>query len=303
MKNHAASVRDRLLKLAKERKENFQFVLTRYGIERFLYRLSRCPHAGAFVLKGAQLFAIWSASPHRPTKDIDMLGTGAPDPERLAAVVREVLTTEVEEDGLTFELDSVGAERIRGGEEYEGVRITLRAHLAGARIPLQVDVGFGDAVTPGPVEAVFPTLLDHPAPRLATYPRETVVAEKFQAMVELGMANSRMKDFYDVMTLAQKFAFDGRLLGRAIRNTFERRKTDLPAGAPTALTPEFFEDRGKKVQWAAFVDRTRLQPGSLEHVAGRISEFLLPIIDALQAPSEFDRTWEPGGPWRERGST
>lgn len=304
MKNVAASVRARLLNLAKERREDFQFVLIRFGIERFLYRLSRSPHADVFVLKGAQLYTIWSASPHRATKDVDMLGSGEPDPERLRAIVREVVAVEVEDDGLTFDLDSVEAGRIREDEEYEGVRVTLLAHLAGARIPLQVDVGFGDAVTPGPQEAEFPALLEHPAPRLMTYPRETVIAEKFQALVDLGIANSRMKDFYDIMTLAREFSFDGPVLCLAVRNTFKRRKTALPVGAPLALTPEFYGDDAKLKQWAAFLKRTRLGDASLQDVALRISEFLLPVVEALRTGevSELDQEWKPGGPWRERGT-
>jgi hypothetical protein len=303
-KNVAASVRARLLNLAKERKEEFQFVLIRFGIERLLYRFSRSTHADEFVLKGATLFTIWSTAPHRPTKDVDMLGRGDPDPARLAELLRAVVQTKVEDDGLTFDLDSVAASRIREGEKYEGVRITLLAHLAEARINLQVDVGFGDAITPGPVEATFPTLLGHAAPVLKTYPRETVIAEKFQAMVDLGVANSRMKDFFDIVELAATFAFDGALLSQALRNTFERRVTELPRGAPTALTAEFHGDASKKTQWTAFLEKNRLDARgpSLSDAVSRITRFLMPLVDALVAGHSFERVWKPGGPWEERAT-
>lgn len=303
-KNVAASVRARLLKLAKDRKEDFQFVLTRFGIERLLYRLSRSKHTDEFVLKGAMLYTIWSAAPHRPTKDVDMLGRGDPDPKRLAAIFRDVLKTEVEDDGLAFDLDSIEAGRIREDEEYEGVRITMVAKLADARIPLQVDVGFGDVITPRPVEADFPTLLGHAAPKIKSYPRETVVAEKFQAMVDLGIANSRMKDFFDLVELAANFRFDGSVLSRAIKNTFERRRTALPHGPPTALTAEFSDDKSKKAQWTAFVKKTRLdaKAASLADAVSRISAFIMPLVEALVAGQPFDRDWPPGGPWRSRAS-
>jgi len=300
VKNVAASVRARLLKLAKERGQEFQYILIRFGIERLLYRLSQSTHADEFVLKGATLYTIWSTAPHRPTKDVDMLGRGSPDPERLATVFREVLKTTVEEDGLTFDAASVAATRIREEEEYEGVRITFVATLADARIPFQVDVGFGDAVTPGPVEATFPTLLDHPAPVLDTYPPESVIAEKFQAMVDLGIANSRMKDFFDIVELAATFPFEGPALAQALKNTFERRRTELPRGAPTALSPEFHDDAGKRTQWTAFLKKNRLDGRglSLSDATTRIAQFIMPVIEALVAGSTFEQEWRPGGPWR-----
>lgn len=211
--------------LARKQHEDFQLVLTRYAIERLLYRLTRTGYAAEFVLKGAMLFRLWADQPHRPTRDLDLLGRGDPSVDRLAAVFRAVCGAAVEDDGLLFDPATVTAGKIKEDQEYEGVRVECVARLGQARIDLQVDVGFGDAVTPGPVTVQYPGLLDLPAPELAAYPRETVVAEKFQAMVMLGIANSRMKDFFDLWVLARSFTFAGPVLAAAIRATFARRKT------------------------------------------------------------------------------
>ena len=195
--------------LAREQKEDFSIVLTRYGLERLLYRLSQSAHRDRFVLKGAMLFQLWSGHPHRPTRDLDLLGHGSPDPERFEGIFRDICRQNVEDDGLEFQSDSVRAESMKEDEEYQGLRLKLVSRLGNARIPIQIDIGFGDAVTPEPDEVIYPTLLDGPAPTLKAYPRETVVAEKFQAMVMLGIANSRMKDFYDLWILMRQFEFSG----------------------------------------------------------------------------------------------
>lgn len=208
-RNMAASVRQRLMNIAKERKEDFGLVLTRYGLERLLYRLSKSNYRDQFILKGAMLFQLWSGHIHRPTRDLDLLGQGDPAPERFQQVLCDICRQGVEDDGLEFHTESVRSERMKEDEDYLGVRIKLQATLASARIPLHLDIGFGDAINPDPSEVTFPTLLDLPAPILKAYPRETVVAEKFQAMVMLGIANSRMKDFFDVWTLARQFEFSG----------------------------------------------------------------------------------------------
>jgi hypothetical protein len=275
-------------------------VLTRYVIERLLYRLSRSEHASQFVLKGAMLFRLWADQPHRPTRDLDLLGKGEPSPELLAQVFRDVCGVSVEDDGLTFDPDSVTAGRIREDQEYEGVRVECRAHLGQARINLQVDVGFGDAVSPRPSEITYPVLLDFPAPVLRAYPRQAVVAEKFQAMVALGLGNSRMKDFFDLWVLARGFAFDGPSLAGAIRATFRRRRTILPAEPPLALTPAFGTDAAKTRQWAAFLKRSKLDASGagLEEVCAFLNGFLMPPTLALAAGEEWTKDWPPGGPWR-----
>jgi predicted nucleotidyltransferase component of viral defense system len=242
----AASVRQRLLNLARERGEDFGLVLTHYALERVMYRLSVSGHREQFVLKGAMLFALWGGDPHRPTRDLDLLGHGTIDTQRLEQIFREVISVEVEKDGLEFLTETVRGARIREDEEYEGVRVQLEARLATARIKVQIDVGFGDVMTPAPQEIEYPVLLDFPAPRLRTYPRETVVAEKFEALVKLGIANSRMKDFYDLWVMARDFEFEGALLSQAIKATFERRGTALPTDVPLALSDESRRIRVRK---------------------------------------------------------
>lgn len=248
-----ASVRQRLMNLSRERGEEFQLFLTWYGVERLLYRLAQSPHAGAFVLKGAALFQLWTGEPHRSTRDLDLLGQGEPSTNRLRQVFQEVCSVTVANDDLTSLTDAIQAEQIKEDDEYQGIRLRIEARLGNIRLPLQIDVGFGDAITPAPQAVTYPTLLDFPAPHLNAYPRETVVAEKSQTMVRLGMANSRTKDFYDVWTLARQFEFDGTGLCAAIRATFQRRQTALPATAPLALRPEFSGDRNKATQWSAFL--------------------------------------------------
>lgn len=293
-----ASVRQRLLNLSRERGENFQLVLTRYGLERLLYRLTQSPHAGQFVLKGAALFQLWTAQLHRPTRDLDLLGHGDPSPNRLQQLFCDVCAQPVVDDGLTFLAATVQADPIKEDDVYQGIRLRIESRLGNARIPLQVDVGFGDAVTPAPQLVTYPTLLEFPAPLLEAYPRETVVAEKFQAMVVLGMANSRMKDFYDVWTLARQFEFDGPTLCAALRATFDRRQTPLPAAPPLALTPEFSADRNKAIQWAAFLKKGRLvdQPPPLSEIVVLLETFLMPPTQALVSQANWDRTWV-GGNW------
>ena len=298
-RNLAASVRQRLLNRARERSEDFNYLLTRYGNERLLFRLAESAHRDQFVLKGATLFELWYDTVHRATRDVDLLGFGEPGEERIQDVFRELCKVEVEPDGLRFLDESVQAKRIRDAQEYGGVRVRLAADLGGARIPLQVDIGFGDAVTPGVLEAEFPTLLDFPAPLLRTYPRETVAAEKFEAVVRLGIANTRMKDFYDVWAMATTFEFSGESLATALAATFQRRGTALPLEPPVALRPEFSADSGKRTQWSAFSRRVAISPAvSLEAVIEVLRRFLLPPASAAATGEPFDREWSPGGDWR-----
>lgn len=306
IKNIAASVRQRLYNRAREQGEDFDLILSRYVVERFLYRLSRSPYGDDFVLKGAQLFSLWTGSPHRMTRDLDVLGKGAPDIPRLEVIFQAVCRQTVEEqDGIDLLADSVKGEAIREGAEYQGIRMRVAYILAGAKGTLQVDVGFGDVVTPAPALIEYPSLLDLPTPRLRAYPRETVVAEKYQALVMLGMGNSRMKDFYDLFVLASHFPFEGVLLVRAVSATFERRKTALPEQAALALTPDFAKDPIKQRQWIGFLNRGRLgsTPPDLEGVINGIRAFLLPPTLALVREEPFERTWSAGGPWKPNEKT
>ena len=239
-KNLPASVRQKLANLARERNVDFGLILVKYGLERILFRLSRSRHREVFILKGALLFELWTEHRYRPTRDADFLARGDNAPERFDHIFREISVLEVDEDGLRFEAETVKAERISEDADYEGVRVTLVAYLERARIPIHIDIGFGDIVTPTPSRAVFPALLEFPVPRLLAYPKETVVAEKLEALVKLGIANTRMKDFYDLEVLSRTFAFKGKTLAQAIQNTFQKRGTDLPQpAAETAIGPSW----------------------------------------------------------------
>jgi predicted nucleotidyltransferase component of viral defense system len=213
-------------------------LLTRYALERFLYRLSMTQHRDRFVLKGAMLMATWFANPFRPTQDVDFLGFGDPDPDSMLGVFRDICALEID-DGVIFDINALTIDRVRDELEYGGLRIKTSAMIAAARIRIVADIGFGDAIEPGLVELEMPVLLDQPVPRLHSYQRETVIAEKFQAMVMLGRANTRMKDFYDIWALSHAYKFEGDDLARAIAATFKRRRTAIPAERPDALTEAF----------------------------------------------------------------
>lgn len=299
LKNIGHSVSARLLDLSKKRGEDFQLVLLRYINERLLFRLAASPHAKRFILKGAALFTAWTGKPHRATRDIDLLGLGEPSPDHLKQVFLEVLRHEVDPDGVEFEASSLVARAIREDQEYGGVRLTVTATVATARVRVQVDVGFGDAVTPAATVIEFPPLLDFPAPRLRAYPRETVAAEKLEAMVQLGLANTRLKDFYDLRVMAELFEFDGTILVKAMRATFQRRGTPIPAGAPAALTPEFFDDRSRRTQWSAFARKTgAADAGELPATVARVAAFCSAPLIAAGTESSWAASWSPGGPWR-----
>lgn len=270
----AASIHARLLNRAKARGEDFNLILTRYAIERFLYRLSLLPAREAYWLKGALLFDLWFDVPHRPTRDADFLGFGSADTAALATTMREICGVAVD-DGMTYDTASITVEEIREDARYGGLRVRLLGKLGNARCTVQLDVGYGDAVMPGPEEAIYPTLLDDlPPPRLRVYPRAAVVAEKLEAMVSLGMANSRMKDYFDLRVLAREGALDARELGKAIAATFERRRTALPEGVPIGLTDEFAHDAAKQTQWKAFLGKNRLEAPSLDEVIAEVREFV-----------------------------
>ncbi|HEY2343068.1 MAG TPA: nucleotidyl transferase AbiEii/AbiGii toxin family protein [Chthoniobacteraceae bacterium] len=292
--NIAASIRHRLLNLSKERGEPFNLILDRFAAERLLYRLSVSPYIDRFVLKGALLFLLWSESLYRPTRDVDLLGFGESTIEELAKVFREVCRIAGPDDGLVFDADSVEGVTIREDQTYEGVRITLLAFLGTARISMQIDIGFGDAITPKAEVVEFPATLATaglPGAKLRAYPRETVIAEKLEAMVRLGLANSRMKDFHDVSVLARNFSFDGMALAEAIANTFTRRETAVPKDTPVALTAEFARDRTKIAQWAAFQKRAKAPPADL------LARFTLPIFATICKCAEFRQQWPAGGTW------
>ena len=275
-RNIGASIRQRLLNLAHARGQPMELLLTRYALERLLHRLSLSPHRERFVLKGAMLLATWFDEPHRATRDVDLLGFGDPAHDALLGAFREVMAIEVD-DGVSFDLRGLRIEAIREEVEYGGSRLRTTAALAGARIPITVDIGFGDAVEPGVEDIDLPVLLDMPAPHLRAYPPETVVAEKFHAMVALGMANSRMKDYYDVWMLTSAFELDPERLRRAIVATFARRNTAVPAPVPVGLSDTFATDPGKRRQWDAFA----------RNLAGPVPGFDLVVSDLRQRLAVF----------------
>ena len=265
-RNLAASIRARLKQRADARKQDFNLILTHYGLERLLYRLSISPLAGNYLLKGALLFSLWYDRPHRPTRDADLLGFGPDDIDSAVAAFREICAMEVE-DGIAFDLSSVKGSVIRKEAGYGGVRIDLLAKLDGARITLQVDIGFGDAVTPAPELVSYPVLLeDLPAPQLRSYPKYTVVAEKFHAVCLLGMANTRMKDYFDLWVLLTEGALESTELRRAIDATFARRQLQVPDTTPSGLSDAFARDAVKTAQWIAFLKKNRLQALNLVDV-------------------------------------
>ena len=259
MKNLAASIHARLAQRRAKTGEDYNVLLVRFTLERLLYRLSRSQHREQFILKGAMLFALWEPGLHRVTRDLDLLGIGHPTLERLADIFRELCRLEVEADGLDFDARSVVCEDIRAQDEYAGIRVKLQATIGKAVVPLQVDVGFGDALAVVPEEITFPVMLDMAAPKLRAYSRETVVAEKLEAIVKLGMLNSRFKDYFDLHFLALKFPFEGALLAKSIAATFARRGTAFPEGLPAGLTPMFATDPAKLRGWQAFWKKAGLK--------------------------------------------
>jgi predicted nucleotidyltransferase component of viral defense system len=299
-KNIAASMRSKLLDRARERKEDFQFMLGRWMAERFLYRLGKSDQREVFVLKGATLFLIWQGKLPRPTKDIDLLGYGSTQIKSVAESIRQICSVAAD-DGIVFDLGSITAEEIREETEYGGIRVRVTASLDGARAQIQIDIGFGDAVDPAPEETDFPVMLEMESPRLKTYPPEVVIAEKLQAMVHLGVANSRMKDFFDIWILSREQTFMMSRMRRAVEATFTRRKTPLPSERPTALTEAFLKDKAKIDQWKAFLNRMQLPKdlAEFDDVGDAIAGFLIPVVEAVRSKGSDEQEWPAKGPWKK----
>lgn len=297
-KNIAASVRDKLTNQFKKTGENLQTLFVRYANERFLYRLSQTEHRTKFLVKGATVFAFWFDKPHRPTKDLDLLGYGKNEIPEIENIIREVCAIK-EDDGLEFLTETIKGSFIREDQQYQGVRITITVMLQRARIPVQIDVGFGDAVTPKAEEVELNTILDFPAPRVRIYPKETVIAEKFEAMVTLGLLNGRMKDFWDLNYLIKHIEFDGKLLQNAIRNTFANRQTDMPQELPIALTDDFAASELKLPLWSGFIRRNNIKTETdFAEVIKHLREFFTPLIEAEMKKAEFGQNWFPQKGWQ-----
>lgn len=277
-RNLAASIRDRLLNKARAEKLDYNLLLTRYALERMIYRLSISAERDRFLLKGALLFDLWFDVPHRPTHDADFLGFGSAEIPQVESVFRDICRIEVA-DGIVFDPNSVKAAEIRKEANYAGIRVTLMGMLDKARCPVQADIGFGDAVVPGPDEVDYPVLLaEMPAPHLRVYPRYTVVAEKLEALTSLGMLNSRMKDNFDLWVLAKYSEFDRQILIQAVAATFDRRQTGIPHGVPIGLSDEFANDSLKEKQWNAFLRKNSIAPKPLTEVVTDLRDFLMPVL-------------------------
>jgi predicted nucleotidyltransferase component of viral defense system len=298
------SVQVRLVQHAKATGIDPNVVLARYAAERFLYRLSCSRYADRFVLKGALLMLVWLGETIRPTRDADLLGFGEVSQESLARIFTDVCGIDVEPDGLQYLPSSIRIAPIRQEDAYGGLRATIQARLGSARLHVQVDVGIGDAVVPEPEWLEYPSLLEFPRARLKAYRPETAIAEKLHAMVMLGEANSRMRDFFDIHALSENLPFEGDVLTRAVRATFERRRTPIPESLPLAMTPAFAAIHAKQMQWQGFLGKSGLNsaPPQLSDVVVRIAAFLEPIITAARGSAMLKLAWIPGGPWVESSS-
>ncbi len=288
----------RLLTRAKARGDDYQLLVTAYAFERVLYRLGRSPVRERFVLKGAMLLRLWSVQPYRATRDLDLLRRGDASFDAIRADLEALLATPVPDDGITFDATGLALESIRAGDEYAETRAILPARCGKARLSLQVDLGVGDAVWPEPMLRQYPALLDAPAPEVFAYARETVIAEKLEAIAVLGDRNSRIKDFFDLHMLATTFAFDRRELGESVRRTFERRRTPVPDAAPIGLTPAYWENPSRPAQIRAFARRAGLAvPNEMARdFTAMLAAFLLPILEDLAAGGARAGAWAPGGP-------
>jgi len=300
-RNVAASIKARLLNKAKERGEEFEPFLVLYVCERFLYRLGASELRDRCTLKGASLLSLWMEDPYRTTRDVDLLASGGSDEATVRAGMETICRVPCPEDGLAFDLATLSVSPIRDEQRYAGQRAVLRVRLGTARVRLQVDFGFGDVMSLAPEETEYPTLIDRvPAPVLRTYPRVATIAEKFEAMIQLGRRNSRMKDFHDVWALSEAFAFRGARLHEAISSCFARRGTPWTSEIPDALSPAFYSDADVRFRWRAYLRKGNFRtppPEAFEQVGDRVRAFLGPVRESILGGEALDGHWPAGGPW------
>jgi len=296
----AASVHQKLLNRARETNRPFNELLQYYAMERFLYRVSRSEYVEQFILKGALLLRISGISKIRSTRDIDFLGMDDAGIEKMKAVIADCCNVQVAEDGLQFESNDIEADEIRENQVYQGYRFRVKGNLGNAKIYIQIDMGFGDIVTPDPIWVEFPTVLDEENPRIRAYTLETAIAEKYQAMIDLDLLNSRMKDFYDIWFLSSNLEFDGAILQQAIEQTFERRRTDLPAEKPVVFKELFYADKNKVTQWRAFKKKIEQEdlPSDFRTVIEEVEKFIWPPTEGLIQGEYFAKRWEPNEGWK-----
>ncbi|MEZ4461494.1 MAG: nucleotidyl transferase AbiEii/AbiGii toxin family protein [bacterium] len=295
----ASSVLARLKNHARNASTDFNLTLTRFALERILYRIGVSDHAANFLLKGAMLFDLWFDLPHRPTRDLDLLGFGSSDLSVVERIFRDICSIDGE-DGIVFNPETIQAREIRKPSSYSGVQITMVGMIGRARCPIQIDIGFGDVVKPSASLVQYPVILDtFPPPRLRAYPVYTVVAEKFEAISSLGITNSRMKDFFDLWVISQRTDLDGELLRQALLATFGRRETALKSLPPVGLTKAFADE--KQPQWDAFLKRNDLSALDLESVISKIWDFLMPVVVAAHGDEVLHASWTKGGThWRNK---
>ena len=298
-KNIAASVHQRLLNEAKKSGRPFVELMQYYAIERFMFRLAQSPFEENYMLKGALMFFAWNTKLPRPTKDVDLLGRIDNSLDVVINSMKRICQQKVVQDGIIFLQESISATRITEDLEYKGVRVRIPGNLGTIRLSLQIDIGFGDVIVPKANKFTYPTILGFPAPILRGYSKESTISEKFQAMVKLGILNSRMKDFYDIWFLSQKFDFKGQTLSNALRKTFVNRNTDIVSN-PVVFENSFASDKDKQKQWQAFIQRTRLSdtPKKFIEVINKLKLFISPVIFALAENIDFQKNWKAPGPWK-----
>ena len=305
MRDIATSIRRRLLTLAQNKGVDYNLVLQRFAAERFLFRLAASGEVDRFILKGAALFRVWTGEELRPTRDLDFLAIGPQDNPAIRNSLQVICNVACPEDGVVFHPGATRIYRIRIGQPYGGLRARIQGNIGRARLPLRMDIGFGDVITPGSELQKYPTLLDLPAPRLWTYPRETLVAEKLEAMVRLGAMNSRVKDIWDIVCLARRFPFDGETLQTAIAETFRRRRTSFAGPSPVSLLPDYYEDTARARRWSVLQRQigAGAGAGAPDRLVGggeELRRFLGPVYDSLTEDCPFTQVWPAGGPWQQQ---
>lgn len=298
--NISASVRAQLQNIARQSNRPFAEVLQYYSMERFLYRFGKSPYAHHFILKGALIFTAMNMLQRRTTLDIDFLGRFDNQIENIEKVIKDICITEVESDGLIFDPQTVKGQKIKEDADYEGVRVKFTGYLERARVPMQIDIAFDDIIYPRAKLLDYPVILDLPKPRLQGYPLESIISEKFEAMIKLGLLNSRMKDFYDIWLMMRQFNFDGKILAEALKKTFKHRKTELPYKKPL-FAEEIYDNRSdRQVLWKAFLKKGNIKqtPDKLSIIAKDIEKFLFQPLNAINKDLEFNKIWQDAGTWK-----
>ncbi len=300
--NLSASVAARLLKRAKETSDDYQRLFTNFCFERFLFRLGASKLHDRFVLKGAMLLNLWADRPYRATRDLDLLRRGDGSFEAIREDLETICSAEVPPDGIELDSESIRIETIRAQQEEVGARVLLLARCGNARYPLQIDLGVGDSVWPSPQEENYPSLLQFPEPRIFAYPPEAVIAEKLEAIIVLGLSNSRIKDFFDIKYLAGRFEFDRETLFKSVRLSFGKRKTELPVEEPVGLSEQYWRDPMRQPQLRAFARRAGLDVGKEPgwEILSALRPFLGPILEDLREGAASPGFWPMGGPWQPK---